>query len=69
MKRVGIGKRDSGMIYIDERKARIAGQVAAIDAICEFADRLSARHVATLCHRSSAIQRPHAAAIANRSAR
>lgn len=45
------------MIYINEHKARLAGQVAAIDAICEYADRLSARHVATLCNRSDRMQR------------
>lgn len=39
------------MIYIDERKARLAGQIAAADAIAEEADRLDARQTARLFHR------------------
>jgi hypothetical protein len=45
------------MIYIDERTARIAGQVAAADAICEYADRLAARDVAGLMARMDRVQR------------
>ncbi len=39
------------MIYIDETKSRIAGQVAAADAICEYADKLSARQAAGMLRR------------------
>jgi nitrite reductase/ring-hydroxylating ferredoxin subunit len=55
------------MIYIDERKARIAGKVAAMDAICEHADRLKASELAALSCRIDRLHRNHKAAIANRS--
>lgn len=45
------------MIYIDEGKSRIAGQVAAADAICEYADTLAARDVARLMGRMDRVQR------------
>lgn len=52
------------MIYIDERKSRLAGQIAAIDAICEHADKLSARHVATLSNRHASIHATRRAKVA-----
>lgn len=50
------------MIYIDEGKSRLAGQVAAADAICEFADRLASRDVAGLMARMDRVQRTRRAA-------
>jgi hypothetical protein len=40
-----------------EHQSRLAGRIAAIDAIEAEADRLERRHVATLCNRASRIQR------------
>ena len=42
--------------YINEAKARQAGMIAAIDAICEYADRFEARHFANLCSRADRLQ-------------
>jgi hypothetical protein len=49
-----------------EAKARLAGQVAAADAICEYADRLRSRDVARMCGRMDRLQHSHRTAIARR---
>lgn len=57
------------MVYIDEQKARLAGQIAYIDGICEHADKLQARHVHCLCSRSDRARRSHRAAVSRRNAK
>lgn len=42
---------------LNEAKAKLAGQVAAADAICEHADRMQARDVTRLLARIDRAQR------------
>lgn len=47
---------------ITETQSRIAGQIAAIDAICQHADQLSARQRATMTKRHARIHTTRRAA-------
>lgn len=46
------------MIYVNEAKARLAGQIAAADAITEYADMLNARDVRRMLNRVERCQHP-----------